>query len=228
MVSTLSFSSLAQHEGISVSGKVTRVVEPDEMTVRFTVSSQEVEIQDAFEATEDKTTKIIAYLESLEESCEVATQHISLYEKYEWNPESEERVRVGFTAMQTLRVTLTDFGLYPSVMTRLLELGASSIGGVSFACSKEQEIRNSLRKEAIEVAKEKAAEVAEALNVELGAALEFEEVDQDRYSFRDDMRYSSNSIAFDMPAESEGSISPGKQTIHMEVQVRFAILAPEE
>lgn len=224
----LSFAAYAQGGGISVTGSVSKEVEPDEMTIRFSVTTEEQEIQDAFEGTEQKSAAIIEYLQTLDDLCEVTTEHIHLSEQYEWRNGREERVRVGFTATQSLSVTLKDFDLYPTVMAKLIDLGVNNIGGVFFGYSEAQAMRNSLRTEAIEVAKTKAQEVATALNVELGPALEFNEAGSESAMGRLRGGYSANEMYLSDAVQVEGSISPGKQTIRMEVHVRFAILAPQE
>ncbi|NVK05541.1 MAG: SIMPL domain-containing protein [Flavobacteriia bacterium] len=224
-LSALSFSAFAQNEGISVSGSVSKQVEPDEMIIQFSVSTEEEEIQDAFTGTEQKSAAIIEYLQSLDELCEVSTQHISLGEQFEWTNGRAERVRVGFTASQSLQVKLKDFDLYPIVMAKLIELGVNNVGGVSFSYSGAQDLRNSMRVEAIQIARSKASEVAEALDVQLGSAVEFTEAGSPSFRQRAEL---SNSFYLADGEQAEGSISPGKQTIRMEVHVRFAILAPQE
>lgn len=226
-LSALSFSAFAQNEGITVSGSVSKQVEPDEMIIQFSVSTEEREIQDAFSGTEQKSAAIIAYLQTLDDLCEVSTQHIHLSERFDWRNGREERVRVGFTASQSLRVKLKDFDLYPQVMAKLIELGVNNIGGVGFSYSGAQELRNSMRAEAIGVAKGKAIEVANALDVQLGPSVEFYESD-DSHRFDPMLRGSRSNVMYEEAVSVEGSISPGKQTIRMEVHVRFAILAPQE
>ncbi|KAB2810105.1 SIMPL domain-containing protein [Phaeocystidibacter luteus] len=219
LMSALTF---AQAEGITVTGTVSREVEPDEMLISFGITTLENDVKTAFEGTEKKAEAILAYLEGLEDICEVETQHIQVSEKNEYR--NGEQIRLGFRASQFLKVTLKDFDKYPEVMSKLIDLGVENIGGVQFVYSKAQEVKNEMRIEAIMVAKRKAEEIAAALGVGLGTAEMYIEPDGG-YAIGGMLA----NVRYEAAGNSSGpTVAPGKQTIQMEVQVRFAILAPAE
>ncbi|NVK28155.1 MAG: SIMPL domain-containing protein [Flavobacteriia bacterium] len=219
LVSALTF---AQEDGITVTGTVSREVEPDEMVISFGISTLEDDVKSAFSGTEAKAESIISYLEGLGEICEVETEHVQVSEQSQYR--NGEQIRLGFRAVQYMTIRLNDFDKYPDVMSELIDLGVEHIGGVRFVYSKAQQLKNEMRVEAIMVARKKAEEIAGALGVGLGSAEMYFEP-QGSY----DVSWKLSNVAYESTGNSSGpSVAPGKQTIQMEVQVRFAILAPEE
>lgn len=228
-IGAFSLSTLAQSDGITVTGTVSREVTPDEMTIQFTISSLEDEVMDAYNETERKTNEVLAYVQTLgDDLCEAQTQYIRINENWQWNRQREVRELLGFNAVQSISISLKNFDLYPTVMTKLIELGVEDINNVRFNYTKAQELRNEMRAEAIEVAKAKGQEVADALGVVLGIPLMFTEQTPNSY-FWEPMNYSSNVMYREADAGSSGpGIAPGTQTVEIAVVVRFAILAPTE
>lgn len=222
----LAFSMLGMfgyaQEGIDVTGKVVRYVEADEMIVSSSITAVEDNVQDAFKVGTEKSRAVLAYLASLEDVCEVETQQVRLHEQFEYN--SGRRVRKGFVAQQRISIRIKDFDRYPDIMEKLIELGVDELSNVQFVYTKEAEVREELRLEAIRVARAKAEVVAGALGVELGVAQSYSEGGYTPPVLAN-MEYKAMS---DMDGTMDGpAISPAKSKIEMEVHVRFAILAPQ-
>lgn len=221
MAIVMGFTLSAQQEGLEITGKVVRYVESDEMVITTSVIAKEKTISEAFSNGNEKSRSVLAYLEDLEDVCEVQTQHIRVQEQFQYL--NGERQVVGFVAQQVIVLRLRDFDKYEEIVTELIDKGVEGISNVQFVYSKEDEVREALRLEAIEVAKQKAATVAAALGVEVGPVVHFTEGGYTAPMFTN-LEYRSNAVSTD----SGPSISPAKSKIEMVVHVRFAILAAQE
>ncbi len=219
----MGLSAYAQMEGITVTGTVTRSMEPDEMSIQFIVVSEADDVKTAFEENEGKSRSIIAYLNGLEEACEFSSEQASLRERKEYR--NGEQYRVGFVASQSFHLTVNDFEKYPEIVSKLIGFGVENLSMGRFRYSKSDEVKTELRTEAIRVAKEKAQVIAEELGVELGIAQSFIESSPGSPMPYANLAYMDGVMARE---DSSGpSVAPGKETISMSVTVRFAILAPE-
>ncbi|GGH69569.1 SIMPL domain-containing protein [Phaeocystidibacter marisrubri] len=218
-LSLLGVLTFAQ-EGIQVTGKVVRYVESDEMVLSTSISATEETVAEAFAEGTKKSRAVLSYLQSLEDVCEVQTQQIRLSEKFEYH--SGRQSRIGFIAEQRISIRIKDFDQYPIIMEKLIALGVDGVSNVEFVYSKENEVREQLRLEAIEVAVKKAEIVASGLGVQLGTAQSYSEGSYVP-PMMENVMYEMKSM--DGMSDGGPAISPAKTKIEMEVHVRFAILA---
>ncbi len=219
-----SISTWAQMEGITVTGTVVREVESDEMILRFSVSSLADEVDDAFIQNEEKSARIIAYFEDLDNGSELETEHVVLRENRQYR--NGRSYREGFIASQSFTLVIVQFEDYPSIVKELIRLGVENLSSGQFRYSKAESIRNEMRVECIEEAKRKATQVAEGLGVELGSAVGFTEYNPSSNIGYANARYMEDAIQ--VAGNGSGpSVAPGNQSVSMTVTVRFAILAPQ-
>lgn len=94
------------------------------------------------------------------------TSYMSLQKQWHGGPQGEQ-VFDGYEATKSARIEIHDLSLYDTIMEGALELGVSSIEGVSFATTKLEERRREARIVAIRA----AADKARYLTAELGAAV---------------------------------------------------------
>lgn len=129
---------------------------------------------------------------------------------------------VGYTVQQTTHVKIRDFKLISPLLTGVVTSGANSVTDIGFALDNPTEIENMARAEAIEKAKEKAKNIAEAGGFTLGRLLEISE------------GYISPSVSYrggammDMAVGSkESAVAPtieaGSQEIQIQVYLKYEI-----
>lgn len=217
-------SGVAQDtEGLVVTGKVIRNVESDEMVLNTSVTARAATVSEAFKQGNERSSRVIEYLKSLDDVCEVQTEYLRLNEVYTY--QGGERKLNGFQAVQNISLRIRDFDMYEEIMSKLIDLGVDGISNLRFTSTKAIEMREAVRLEAIAEARRKAEVIAEALGVAVGPVEYFEEIG---YRPMDIMQ---SNVAYEMVdgIRSGGPVvSPGKAAIEVEVRVRFAILAPQE
>lgn len=220
---TLSMGAMAQNpEGLFVTGKVIRYIDSDEMILRTSIGAEAATVGEAFRLGSEKSAKVLAYLESLDEVCKVETQHVQLNEMYSYD--NGKRIRNGFRANQQIQLRIRDFDKYDEIMERLIELGVDGISNVMFSSTQTEKVRKEVRLEAIGVAREKAEVIAEALGVSVGQVIYFEEIGHRMFDVS-----TSNEVAYKsgiMVEPDAPVVSPAQTAVEVEVRVRFAILAP--
>ena len=82
---------------------------------------------------------------------------------------------VGYTASQTIAITLKDLSEYEDLLTDLLDAGVEYVHGVNFETSELRKHRDEAREMAVEAAKEKATALADQLGQSLGEPAEIVE-----------------------------------------------------
>ncbi len=208
----LVFQLQAQIRDITVTGTATKLVNADELVVNVGFNTESSNAETAFSTVQNKMREAIAYLEKLKGVKTFETDVVRLNRSYPKTP-------VKFTAIQSLSITLTNFELYEELMIKLMDMGFNTVGGVHFNVSDLSKHKREVQLQAIESAKQKATDFADALGVELGVVLGFAEND-----FSAGPRPMYNYRAADAAPSPEPSIAPGQVEITMQVVVSYAII----
>jgi len=118
-------------------------------------------------------------------------------------------------------IRVRDLDKLPEVIDAAVSAGANYIGNVQYTVEKLEELRSQARKEAIEVAKRKAQEMASSLGVKVGKPKHISEsAPYDYYNYG----YAAQRV-IETP-ETEGSaaeLSAGRATVQLRVDVLFEI-----
>ena len=104
-------------------------------------------------------------------------------------------------------------------MTGLLESGLNRIDGVNFQTSRQEEIKSEARRLAVLNAKEKALELVQPLEQEIGQAIQISEVEEGRFI--------PVMQSMEMKSDRSGgaqTIAPGELEITVKVNVTFFLL----
>lgn len=127
---------------------------------------------------------------------------------------------VGYTVNQMATIKIRDFKLTSALLSGVVENGANTVSDIQFSLDNPTEVENMARAEAIEKAKAKAQNIAEAGGFSLGRLLEISE------------GYISPSVSYrggvmmDM-AKSEAAVAPtieaGSQEIQIQVYLKYEI-----
>lgn len=130
----------------------------------------------------------------------------------------------GFSAQNSIHVTLRDISRFEELTNQAVRAGASSLGNVEFQTSKLSTLRQDARKMALAAAKKKATEMALEFGQQIGRVLTITE-GGDRFS---EIQASYNAFAYNAGGGGgggggEGQIAPGVITISEEVAVEFEL-----
>ena len=168
-VVTVQAQEFKQVPQISVSGEGKIAVTPDEAIISVAVENtgkEAAEVKKKNDEIIDKVLKLIK--KSGIPAADYQTQQVNLYKNYDYNSK-----KYSFVANQILSIHLKDLSKYNQLMMDLLDCGINSIQGVAFKSSKIKEYERQARKNAIEDAKQKAADYVSVLpGQKLGKALQ--------------------------------------------------------
>ncbi|MHC5202429.1 SIMPL domain-containing protein [Myroides sp. LJL119] len=152
---------------ISVTGNGKLSVVPDKVEITLGITNQDPKAEVAKKANDQAIAKVLAYLKTLNlNHKDIQTKAVSLYKTTDYETKQES-----FTANQSIVVTLNDISLYEKLMLGVMENGVNNISGVTFMSSKADELQKQTRVLAVQDAKEKASDYANALGQKVGKAI---------------------------------------------------------
>lgn len=138
---------------IIVFGSAVVSATPDVAVVNVGIENLNTNINVAVEENNETMSKIIEYLKSIgitEEN--IQTKNYSVYQRYNYN---DGEKFLGYQVDNSLEFKTTDLQNLSSVLTKLTDLGANRLGGITFTCSDLENYYNKALKLALENAKSK-------------------------------------------------------------------------
>ncbi len=206
---------------ISVIGKAERNVVPDTASISFYVTKKSQDQTEAANYVNKKTKDIIATLVDMNiEKKDIKTTNYSLNPQYNWN-DGKQRFD-GYRAQQNVTVIIRELTNTQDILARIVEHKVDNLNGPNMYIDNLDEVKSSLRSEAITDAKAKAKELARELDVELDKIVSFSEGNNiDNYNPRMAKMGLAESVSFDSVAIPE--ITPGEEKIIKTVTLVFKI-----
>ena len=206
---------------ISVSGKGKVTAKPDLASFRVTVRERAKKQEEAQRKATEKVNKIIAFLkENGVDEKDIKTSSFNLNPRYDWT--DGKRVFREYEASQSLTVKIRDLDKAGKLLAAMSRFGAEHVGSLNFEIENPEKLKAAARKKAIENAKAKAKELADALGVELVRVVGFSE---SSYAERPPVYYAKamaldGAIEEDMP---EPEIPTGENEVTANVTIKFEI-----
>ena len=154
-------------------GKVTAI--PDTAEINLGIQVNKPTVEAAQKEANEKINKITDELKKLGiEEKFIKTINYSLYPEYDYR--AGQKI-VGYNVNITLKIKVKDFDKINQVIDTATSLGANQIGSLSFTIDDEklEELKMEARKQAIEKAKKKAKEIANAGGLRLGRIVNISE-----------------------------------------------------
>ncbi len=205
---------------ITVTGSGSATVKRDQATTSLSVSYLAGTAKQAMsQATATYNAVRAAILDAGVKADNLSTSGINLYPQYEWSSKENTSVLTGYRATVSVSVVST-VALAASVLDVAVSTGgdAVSIGGISFDTANPDAATDATRVKAVQNAKAKAKDYAEALGQSVGKAVKIVET----------------SAAVPVPvytmakaaADSVGAVNvdPGTQKVTSTVTVTFELL----
>jgi len=170
--------SVVQNENgrISVFGSHTMRVEPDMVSLKFSISQDEKKAKDAIREARKLVSTVQSYLTRAQVN-NVGVSHIHLGQHYV-SKLSGHRPD-GYTATFRFHVILNDINRFEDILVGLVDTDVNNIQSVDFQTSKLKEVRMQARQQAIHAAREKAQIYCDAANVELGKVIQIDDQNPD-------------------------------------------------
>ena len=160
---------------ITVTGKAEVFATPDEVHFTIEIYNEGEDLVAAKQENAAMASKAIKYLKS-EGVAEkhIQTQYINVSVQYR----DRDRLNPRYTARQSISVCLKEVDKFEAVNIGLLEIGITGINGPNFKSTREDELLETVRLDALKDAKKKAEALAAAVGQKIGPAYSITDVDQ--------------------------------------------------
>jgi uncharacterized protein YggE len=197
--------------GITVTGTGTITSAPDEATFTIGVQTQGSTAREALDANSGQMRRVIQAVRSAGVSKDdIQTQDVSVSANY-----SEENRIDGYSASNSVLVTLRDLSRAGKVLDAASNAGANQVYGPSLSRSDRDAVEKKALGDAVDDARTKAEALAKAAGVSLGRVTAITE----GFSGGPEPYYASDLRL----AKTDAPIEPGTQDIQASVTVTFAI-----
>lgn len=163
-----------QRDTISIEGegKVTAKPTLGQINVGLYTEGQEVPVVQ--NENSRKVNAMVAAMKDLGVSeADLQTSNYNISPKYEYK-DGTQRV-VGYTVSQNIEVKVRDLSKVGTVLSRIGQLGANQVNGVTFTIDDPSSLKQEARRKALEDARSKANELAKALGVDIVRVVTFSE-----------------------------------------------------
>jgi uncharacterized protein YggE len=152
-------------------GEATVSVKPDESRVQFSVVTQATTAQEAADRNATQVNAVLAALRSvLGPNADLKTLSYSLFANY-----NNQSVLTGYTATNTVEVTLTDLSVIGKIIDTGIQAGANRVQGLQFGLKDDQPVRAQALKLATAQAKTHADAMASGVGLKTGAVISIQE-----------------------------------------------------
>lgn len=204
-------------------GKVSLV--PDIARINVGAEARADTVSEAKDEVDEQIAAITAALGELGiEAKDIQTNHYSIHYEREPAPAKPEGAGAlsqdGYRVSNMLQVTVREVERAGAVLDAVVEAGANQVYGVTFTVSDEAEWQGLARQKAMEDAAERARELANLADIELGAVLSVSEVIQGLWSGPINLGWTSGI------GGGGGGFAPGELEMSTNVQVTFAAKGP--
>ena len=152
---------------ISVTGEAKAYFEPDRALVSIGVETDGKTVMAAKEDNDERTSQLIAAIKKVGiPASDIQTSQLNIVPVYDYK--SDDRRLIKYTMRNMVRITVRDIKKVEEVINAGLTNGGNLLNGLSFYIEDAESVRDSLRVEAAEDARQKAQRVAGALGVTVG------------------------------------------------------------
>jgi uncharacterized protein YggE len=153
---------------IQTTGEAVVTAEPDRARIDIGVTTQAQTSQTAAGQNAARSQAVIARLRSIVgQSGEIRTVGYSLTPNYTYPREGGEAKLIGYTANNTVRVTLDDLGKVGPVIDAAAEAGSNQIQSLQFMLKDERPTVDAALRQASQNARRKADAIADALRLRI-------------------------------------------------------------
>ena len=156
---------------VGASGQATVSVKPDQAKLDVGVVTQAVTAQDAAAQNASQVAAVLAQLQTvLGSGADIKTIGYSLNATYRY-PQGAPPVLTGYSASNTVEVTMTDLSLIGRTIDAASQAGANSVQGLQFSVQDEEPVRQQALGLATKQARAHAQAIASGIGASLGAVV---------------------------------------------------------
>ena len=191
-------------------------VEPDMVSLQFSVIQFKPTPREALNATREDARKVQIYLQKAGIN-DVKSSHIELRERssHSYTGPGPE----GYEAELKYYVLLDDVNRLEEILVGVVEAGAHQIYNANFETTQLKRLRQEARQQAIHAARDKAELYCQAAGAELGQVLQIEELNYGSLRRAPGGTQKTDSDYDDIPRV----LNPASIEVHVNVRVSYAI-----
>ena len=160
---------------VQVTGTSTITLTPDELALNLSIRHEHKEGSVAVENYESSRTQVLEKLKAFgipdTTITELGLRFGQFTKRIDRPHPREDEFKELYYAESRISATMYDFNQYPNLMVELTKIPGISIREVSYQSSKSLETKRKARIQAVEVAREKAEEMAAVYNARVGKPL---------------------------------------------------------
>lgn len=211
----------SQQTGIWVTGQGEISVKPDIAIISLGIESEDDSVATARDRAASAMNDVMDTLSSNGiADKDVQTQYFNIQQVRTWDRETEKEIVTGYRVTNTVTVTIRNIEMVGTIIDAVTDAGGdlTRINGINFSIDEPDEYYEEARKEAMTDAKNKAEQLANLANVNLGNVTFISE-----NSYYAPVTKSAMAVGYDEAASYTTSISPGELDISMSIQVAYAI-----
>lgn len=200
---------------ISAQGEAKRV--PDIATMSTGVVTRAPDANAAMRANAEQMAKVVAAIKAAGiADKDVQTSGINLNPTYQYR-ENQPPTITGYEANNTVSIVVRDIAKLGKILDTLASVGANQINGPSFDVDKKDEALDEARRKAVASAQARADMYAKTLGMKVRRIVSISESGR----FAPPMPMARGMVA--MKAESDTSVSPGENTLSINLDVVFEL-----
>jgi hypothetical protein len=212
-------ASSTQPRTINVNGSSQVILTPDIAYVSIGVHTEAEDAKEAVAANNEQTQAVVdALVAEGVDPKDIQTVNFSIYPQERYSPTGESLGRY-FAVDNTVSVKVRDLDSLGDLLDAAVQAGANTIYGISFDVENKDAALEQGRQAAVENARLQAEQLAAAAGVSLGPVYSISSYS----SYPVPMAYDVKGIGGAADAAASVPISPGQQTITVDVSVAYEI-----
>jgi uncharacterized protein len=210
-------NTFAETRSITVTGEGEASGAPDQASVSAGV---QILAETVIEATRENESIIGKIMEALDEqgipSEKIQTSNYSIWAEQNYQEPGQNRIS-GYRVSNVVTVKIDDIDKVGDVLAAVVNAGANSIHGIQFGVKDTKALEQQAREAAMADARARAESLARLAGVQLGEVLSIST------SYGAGPPRPMMSRSYDMAEAAAPSISPGQQSLSVQIHATFAI-----
>jgi uncharacterized protein len=209
--------TFAETRSITVTGEGEASGTPDQASITAGV---QILAETVIDATRENESIIGKIMEALDEQGippeKIQTSNYSIWAEQNYQEPGQNRI-TGYSVSNVVTVKMDDIGKIGDVLASVINAGANAIHGIQFGVKDTKALEQQAREAAMADARARAESLARLAGVQLGEVLSIST------SYGGGPPRPMMSRSYDMAEAAAPSISPGQQSLSVQIHATFAI-----
>jgi uncharacterized protein YggE len=226
-------TSASEYRNVKVTGTADVKVAPDQVVITLGVETRNSKLVSAKSENDKVVKRVLAVAKAGGvKDDRIQTEYVQINPMYQYESGSSNQSLRGYSATQTIAITLADVQKFEDLLSKLLEAGANYVYDVQFQTTDLRKYKDQARELAIQAAKEKSEALAGELGQRSGQPInvvEEQNTSRSWYGYGWGSRYGdvgSSNTTYEVSGGSlpEGmTVAPGQISVTATVTVTFEL-----